>query len=87
MTSHRKRGQTSLRIHIEPELNVQIERAAAERRLPVTEFVVAILRDALAAGQGHPSTDNRVWSGLSTPSFARDWESEEDRVYDNISQG
>jgi hypothetical protein len=72
-------------IDVEPELRRRVKLAAAARDLSVREYVEAILRRALEADErGETPTARAAWSALSTPSFARDWESEEDQAYDRL---
>ncbi len=79
--SHRAR----LTIEVEPELRRKVKVAAAERDLSVREYVVAILQRALAEEEGEDeSAQTRAWSQISARSFARDWESQEDEVYDHL---
>ena len=80
------RRSVPLLIDLEPELGRDLERAAAQQMMSVPDFVVAVLRrvlDAEADGESH--SDRAEWMRVSTASFARDWQSEEDRVYDELS--
>ncbi|MBI4494073.1 MAG: hypothetical protein HY690_14895 [Chloroflexi bacterium] len=80
------RARARLSIDVEPELRRRIKIAAAERDLSVKDYVVAVLRRALEA-EGHLQTpaEGMAWAQLSARSFARDWESEEDQVYDRLA--
>ena len=50
------------------------------------DYVVAALREALANnGSERPSNQSVEWSQLSVRSFARDWESDADAVYDDLA--
>ena len=74
-----------LLIDIEPELGRDLERAAARQQMSVPDFVVAVLRhvlDAEARGESH--FERAEWMRLSVASFARDWQSAEDRAYDEL---
>ena len=72
-----------LTIELEPELGRRIEAAAAERRVSVSDYVVAALRGALDGDRAARASDEAAaWSRLSADSFARDWESEADAAYD-----
>lgn len=75
-----------LAIEIEPGLRKRIEAAAAERGISVKDYVVVALRQALDSnGAGRPGHDSSEWSRLSQPSFARDWDSDADAVYDDLA--
>ena len=86
-----ERGDQSIRARlstdVEPELRRQIKVAAATRDLSVREYVLRILRQALAMEATDSRDETGAWSRLSAAAFARDWESEEDSVYDDIRQG
>ena len=85
MTASGQRPRSRLSIEIEPELRRRIEIAASGRDISVREFVVAAVRRAVAAAERDGRTaDDAEWVRLSARSFARDWQSEEDRVYDDI---
>jgi hypothetical protein len=71
-----------LTIDVEPELRRQIKVAAAQRDQTVREYVITTLRRALDA---EPADDTARWGPLSARSFARDWDSQEDAVYDDVS--
>jgi plasmid stability protein len=73
-TSRRSR----LSIDVDPDLRRRIKIAAASHDQSIRDYVESLIRDALA---GEPD-DERGWSALSARSFARDWQSEEDSVYD-----
>ena len=85
MMSSAERRRTRLSIEIEPELRREIESAAAENALSLHDYVVAVLRRALDEEQDNALAVNRAWAQLSARSFARDWNSDEDRVYDHLS--
>ena len=85
MTAHDHGQRMSLTIDVEPDLRRQIEHAAATRDLSVRDYVVAVLEQATAAEASGESRENQgEWAQLSARSFARDWQSDEDRVYDNL---
>lgn len=69
-------GRARLRIDIEPELQRKIAEAAGESGMSVRDYVVATLQQALQADD--------TWTDLSARSFARDWNSNADRVYDEL---
>jgi hypothetical protein len=73
------------RPRIEPELRTRIEAAAVERGMSVRDYAVAALQAALAGNRGGLAATSDEWSGLSHESFARDWESEADAVYDELA--
>ncbi len=86
MTTRDDRNKARLAIEIEPELRQRIETAAAERGMAVRDYVVAVLHNALASsGAERPSDASGEFSRLSIPSFARDWESDADAVYDDLA--
>ena len=85
MASSSETRRARLSIDIEPELRRRIKIAAAERDLSIREYVVAILQRALADEASRPpEAEAADWTQLSGRSFARDWESEEDQVYDDL---
>ena len=85
MGAENQSRRARLSIDVGPELRRQIELAAAERNVSVCDYVVAILRRALAGERDEASPEARGWAQLSARSFARDWESEEDRAYDRLA--
>ena len=75
--------RSRLSIDVEPELRRKIKVVAAQKDLTVREYLEAILRRAVEAEEQATTEGERVvWSSLSARSFARDWDSEDDRVYD-----
>ena len=87
MSTPDERHEARHTIEIEPELRARVEAAAAERGLPVRDYVAAVLRLALEHnGKDEPSGQGLAseWSQLSVPAFARDWESDADAVYDDL---
>jgi hypothetical protein len=85
--TEQRRGRVQLTVEIESDLREQIEQSAAQRTLSVNEYVVSILREAMAHDEG----DNDVggpgnWAALSAPTFVRDWQSDEDGVYDDLPE-
>ena len=86
MSTRDTRDDAHLAIDIEPELRERIEAAAAERGVSLRDYVVAALREALDNNGTERSSDQSVaWSQLSARSFARDWESDADAIYDNLA--
>ena len=65
-----------LSLDVEPELGRRLKVAAAARDETITAFVERLVRQAL------DENDTAAWARLSAPSFARDWDSPEDAVYD-----
>ena len=77
-----------LSIDIEPELRRKIKIAATEKDLSVRDYAVGIIHRELATeGRNEALGEGASWAQLSARSFARDWDSEEDRVSDELSQG
>jgi hypothetical protein len=86
MSTQDERDESRLAIDIEPEFRKRIETAAAERGMSMRDYVVAALREALDSnGSERPSSQSAEWSQLSTRSFARDWESDVDAIYDDLA--
>ena len=86
MATQQQQGRARLSIDIDPELRERIKGAAAERDLSIRDYVLTILRRALdAEWRSEAPEESRRWAQLSAASFARDWESEEDQVYDRLS--
>lgn len=76
---------THMTIEIAPELRTRIA-AAAERGVSERDYVVAVLRAALDRdGTETVPSDAREWARLSAPSFARDWNSDADAIYDDLA--
>ena len=74
-----------LSIELAPELRRRVEIAAARRDLPVPEYVVSVLERVLVEEEyGEAADDSAGWAQLSARSFARDWASDEDEVYDRL---
>ena len=72
-------------IEVEPELRRKIEIAASKRDLAVPDYVVSVLQRVLDEEERpEGSVESVSWAQLSAQSFARDWESEEDKVYDQL---
>lgn len=75
-----------LHIDVEPDLRRKIETAAAEQGLSLRDYVVTILQRAIEAEERNGSAiEGKGWAQHSAQSFARDWDSEEDREYDRLS--
>lgn len=76
------RDTSLLTVEIEPALRQRIERAAAERGMPLRDYVAAALHAAVASTEHEQAV---AWSRLSVRSFARDWEADADAVYDDLA--
>jgi hypothetical protein len=86
MSTRNERDESFFSIEIESELRNRIEAAAAERGMSLRDYVAAALHDALdSQGIARPSHQSDEWSRLSSPSFARDWESDADAIYDDLA--
>ncbi len=82
MAANAPSPRARLTIDVEPDLRRQIKIAAARHDQTVRDYVITTLRRALDA---EPADDTTGWGPLSARSFARDWDSEEDAVYDDLS--
>ncbi len=83
-----KDRRVRLSVEVDPALHRRVKIAAAERDMTMKEYVVEILEGVAAEemrGRGNP--EDTDLARLSAGVFARDWESEEDSVYDNLRQG
>jgi hypothetical protein len=86
MTTGRGARRARLSIDVEPELRRKIKVISAQKDLSVRDYIVSILRRALEEEAAAPApAEASGWAQLSTRSFARDWESEEDSAYDRPS--
>ncbi len=75
-----------LSIEVEPDLHRRVKIAATERDMTMKDYVVRLLESV--AAEEALRKDDRETAGLarlSAAAFARDWESEEDSVYDELS--
>lgn len=75
-----------LSIEVEPELHRWVKIAATERDMTMRDYVVQLLESVAAEearrkGSGEATDVAR----LSVAAFVRDWESEEDSVYNELS--
>ena len=68
-----------LSVDINPELRRKVKMAAAAHDLTITAYVERAIEHALAEEGA-----DAAWSRLSVAVFARDWQSEEDAVYDDV---
>jgi len=72
-----------LLIDVEPELRQRLEHAASVNNVSTQDYVVQILKRVTF--QDDPEDNVGTWGQLSARSFARDWGSEEDAVYDSLA--
>ena len=75
-----------LAINLDPYLAHRVGIAAAERNASVRDYIVSVLRVTVA--QGRIESDRakaQAWSRLSSRSFARDWDSDADAIYDELA--
>ncbi len=63
-------------LDLDPVLKRRVERIARRQNRSVPEWITETLRRELEAQDADP------FSRVSVPSFARDWESEDDAIYD-----
>jgi DNA-binding protein YbaB len=85
MAMRNEHGKTRLAIEIKPELRQRIESAAAEEGVSLRDYVVAALQEALEQPKATEETAaSGAWSRLSVPSFAREWDSDADAIYDDL---
>ncbi len=77
-----KGGRVRLSIEIEAELHRKVKIAATERDMTIKDYVVEILESV--AEEESRGRGNEDLARLSAAAFARDWDSEEDSVYDDI---
>ena len=85
MSDVQRLERARLSIDVEPDLRRQIKVTAALHDLSVRDYVIAALRRALTAEGSEAGEESRAWSSLSDGVFARDWNSEEDSVYDDLA--
>ena len=84
MTTPNERS-AHLTIAVAPELRQRLQAAAAAHQLSLPEYIETVLQQALAVEERDTAAteaERADWSRLSARSFARDWDSEEDAVYD-----
>ena len=85
MSPRDERDDARLAIEIEPGLRKRIEAAAAVRDMSVRDYIVAALRAVLDNTAERPLAQLSDWNQLSVRSFARDWESDADAIYDDMA--
>lgn len=86
MRTRDKGRKVRLSVEVEPELHRRVKIAATERDMTMREYVVRLL-EGVAAEEARRKDDGEAadLARLSAAAFARDWESEEDSVYDELS--
>ena len=67
-----------LSIEVDADLCRRLEAAAAQHDVTVQQYVLAAVEHTLEV------EDRKDWARLSEPSFDRDWNSQDDEVYDRI---
>jgi len=80
-------------VEVEPELHRRVKIAATERDMTIKDYVVRVLEGVAAAqekvrrerGASDAGEGSDDLARLSAAAFARDWESEEDSVYDELA--
>ena len=86
MAANHRPERGHLSIVVDADLVTRIEQAAQARELSVGDYVAAVLQRAVEDDHGpDESRDQGRWSQLSSAAFARDWESDQDSVYDQLS--
>jgi hypothetical protein len=85
MTTGEERPTSPLSVEVEPKLRRRLEDAAAHRRIPVREYVIEVLEQAVDEQPRSIRPDDAAWSRLSAGAFARDWDSDADAVYDELA--
>jgi plasmid stability protein len=85
MAANSEIERVRLSIDLDPELRQKMESAAAKHDVSVADYVLGILQRALAEEEHAASTSaGAAWGRISARSFARDWQSDEDKVYDDL---
>ncbi len=72
-------------MELDAEQFAQLVAEAERRGISPSDLAGRLLAERLPADTDEHEVDRRAWSGLSAPSFARDWNSDEDQVYDHLS--
>lgn len=85
MITDNQKHRSRLSIDVAPEFKRKIKVAAIQKDLSMRDYVVTILQQAITDEENKSlSSENSAWLQLSRQTFARDWNSEEDSVYDNL---
>jgi predicted transcriptional regulator len=82
----KKGKRVRLSVEVEPGLHRRVKIAAAERDMTIKDYVVTALESVAAEEISRKEVEggNADLAGLSAAAFGRDWESEEDSVYDDL---
>lgn len=85
MDTKGKGRRVRLSVEVEPELHRKVKIAAVERDMTIKDYVVTLLESVAneEARLGEVGKEADL-ARLSVAAFARDWESEEDSVYDDL---
>lgn len=75
-------NRARLSMDIDPQLRRRLKMVAAARDQTITQYVEHALEQSLAEDE-----HGAAWSQLSVPVFARDWNSNEDTIYDQFAEG
>lgn len=73
-------SRVRLTADVEPELRRRVKIAAVREDRSVSEWVANAIRRELEREE----QERDPFSRLSVPAFSRDWDSDEDRVYDEL---
>lgn len=74
-------SRVRLSADVDAELRRQVRIAAASSDRSVSEWIEAAVRHELEREEDQTASVSRA----SAPAFARDWDSEEDSVYDKLA--
>jgi hypothetical protein len=72
-----------LSIEVGSDLHEKVKIAATERDMTVRDYVVGVL-EAVMAEEARANGEDEDLTRLSLAAFARDWDSEEDSIYDEL---
>lgn len=73
-----------LSIEVGSDLHKKVKIAATERDMTMRDYVVGILEAVTAEEKACGNGEGEDLTSLSVAAFARDWDSEEDSVYDSL---
>jgi len=86
MPSSSNGERVRLSIDVDPALRRKLKIASASRDLSIRDYVLHILQQAITREHRQEAQDDLLASlHPSARSFTRDWESEADQVYDQLS--
>lgn len=74
-----------LSVEVEPNLHRRVKIAATRRDMTLKDYVVRVLEGIAEEEEEARGGGSVDLARLSAAVFARDWESEEDAVYDGLS--